>query len=93
MLSEQAGTMSATNHAQVERHRKVIQDTWNVRTPDDAFPARIKPGNLGLTALTNLKAIARKVPNLVAAQAMFLVRMSFTYKSFEKSLTSDTSGT
>jgi hypothetical protein len=64
--------VNANTQNQVDKDRKAIQDTWNIAKVEDAFPDSIKPLSLGQTALTNLRGIARRVPNLAAARAMFL---------------------
>jgi hypothetical protein len=43
-----------------------------VKEVKDAFPESIKPVQLGVTALSNIKGIARRIPNLTTAQALFL---------------------
>ena len=49
-----------------------IKEIWKVEELRDAFPAGIKPVDLGLTALANIKFIAKRIPNLAEAQALFV---------------------
>jgi len=50
----------------------MIKDIWKVDELADAFPDPIKPGELGMSAVLNIKIIATKVPDLAVAQALFL---------------------
>ena len=51
---------------------EAIKKKWGITSVEDAFPNAIKPLGLGKTALCKLRAIATRVPNLAAAQALFL---------------------
>lgn len=68
----QAGQRSATTETRINKNRESIQKKWNIAEVEDAFPKAIKPLNLGQTVIQKLKAIANKVNNLAAAQALFL---------------------
>jgi hypothetical protein len=66
------GNLSASQVKTRDQSIAAIRKAWNVKEVKDAFPESIKPVQLGVTALHNIKAIARKIPNLTTAQALFL---------------------
>jgi hypothetical protein len=49
-----------------------IKEIWEVEKIEDAFPAGIKPATLGMSAISNIKSIAIRFPNLAEAQALFV---------------------
>jgi len=56
-----------------DRNITLIKLTWKINDINDAFPPAIRPSkSLGTTAIANIRIIARQVPNLAAAQALFL---------------------
>ncbi|RDL40459.1 uncharacterized protein BP5553_00438 [Venustampulla echinocandica] len=67
-----AGVISVQQQRVRDVSVESIKKRWNIGSLEAAFPAEITPVSMGIAAIANVKAIANKVPNLAAAQELFL---------------------